>query len=263
MVSRRIKWLTILAAGALSLFLVRTAFAGDVLEDTIEKTIPLDATGTFSLRTIDGCVEIYGAENNEVKIVALRKAFSLERINKIQVQVEGQGSSVTVNTVGPSQPRWGWSDRSGTVDYIISLPQRARIASLDVPNGEIVIHGMRGASINASLGHGRLTSHNCFCDQTLQVESGGLDLFFDWNELRPIIVNANVTNGNARAVIPGDTSFELHASSEHGRVASDFTEIAERRRGGVSAINETIGPAPFSKLMLHVVHGNIQISEGM
>jgi hypothetical protein len=243
------------------LILVSTAFSGPVLEDTIEQTLPLSPTGTFSLEAIDGSVEIYGTETNEVKIVATRKAFSPERLNKIQIVTESRGDAVSINTTAPPKARWGLSDRSGTVDYIINIPQRARIASLTVPNGELIIHDMRGAGINASLGTGRLTSHNCFCDQKLTVQSGGLDLFFDWAEQRPIAIAGIVVNGNARAIIPGDASFELRAVSERGKVASNFTDVAERKPGGVSSINETIGPAPLSKLTLHVTEGNIRVSE--
>ena len=243
------------------LFLVSSAWAGEVLQDTIEKTIPLDANSTFSLRAIDGSVEIYGAETNEAKIIATRKAFSPERLNKIQIQISGQGDSVNINTMAPPQPRWGLKDRSGTVDYMIILPQHTRISSLEMPNGDLVIHSMRGGGVSASLGNGRMTVHNCYCDQTVRVQRGALNLFFDWNDLRPIVVDGTVVHGNIFAVVPDDSSFRLHAASEYGRVASDFTEMPERRRGGVSQIDDVIGPAAFSKLLLRTTHGNIKISK--
>ena len=249
-----------LVAIALYLFLASSAFAGELLQDTIEKTIPLDPNGTFSLRAIDGSVEIYGAEKNEVKLVAIRKAYSLERLNEIQIHINGQGDCVNVTTVAPPQPRWGFKDRSGTVDYMINLPQHAR-SSVEMPNGDLVIHGMRGKGATVSLGNGRMTMHNCYCDQSLRLQRGTLNLFFDWNDLRPIVADATVVNGNIQAVVPGDSSFRLHAVSEFGRVASDFTEIQERRRGGVSQIDDVIGPAPASRLLLQTTHGNIKISE--
>ena len=261
MIFRRMTLLSKLAGLGPSLFLVSSAFAGEVFQDTIERTIPLRPDGTFSLQSIDGSVEIYGAEKNEVKVVAVRKAFSPERLNEIQIQISGQGDAVSINTMAPPQPRWGFKDRSGTVDYIINLPQHARIASLEVPNGDVLIHGVRGADVSAALGNGRMILHNCYCDQTVRVQRGTLNLFFDWNDLRAIVVNGTVVNGNIRAVVPDDSSFRLHASSEYGRVASDFTEIQERRRGGVSQIDDVIGSAPLSKLLLRTVYGNIKISQ--
>lgn len=248
-------------ASLIFLFLVSFAVAGEVLEDRIEKTIPLQADGAFSLRAIDGSVEIYGAEKNEVKLVAIRKAFSLERLNQIQIQISGRDDAVKIETTAPPQTRWGLKDRSGTVDYLINLPQHARILLLDVPNGDVVIHGMRGGPVDASLGNGRMTAHNCYCNQTLRVQRGRLDLFFDWNDLRAIAVDARVINGNIQAVIPGDSSFRLRAASATGRVASDFTQMNERKRGGVSQIDEVIGNVPRSQLVLQTTNGNIRISQ--
>jgi hypothetical protein len=253
--------LTKLTAIAAHLLLVSSSLAGEVLQNTIERIIPLDADGTFSLRSIDGSVEIYGAENNEVKIVAIRKSFSLQRLNAIQIEITGQGDAVNINTSKPPAPRWGLSDRSCTVDYVINLPQHARIASVEVPNGELIIHGMRGGAIKAVLANGRLTSHDCYCDQNLRVQRGGLDLFFNWNDERPIAVDGTIENGNIWAVVPGDSSFRLHAFSRTGRVTSDFTEIQDRKRGGVSELNAVIGPAPISRLILRATHGNIRILE--
>jgi hypothetical protein len=247
---------------ALNLFLVSSSFAGEIFEDTIERTIPLRADGTFSLRSIDGSVEIYGAEANEVKIVAVRKAFSLERLNGIQLRISGHDDAVKVEAIAPQKPRSRLSDRSGTVDFIINLPQHARIASVEMPTGELIIHGMQGGPVHASLENGRLTSHNCYCDQDLRVHRGKLDLFFDWSDERPIAVNGTITNGNILAVVPGDSSFRLHSVSQSGHVVSDFTEMEERKPDGVAEIDQVIGPAPISRLILHATQGNIQILEG-
>jgi hypothetical protein len=249
-------------AGVFVLCIVsRSVTASEVLEDMVEKTLPLGPTGTFALRAIDGTIQIYGTDSNEIKIVAIKKAFSSARLKAIGIEVETKNGSVNVNTVAPAKPRWAWSDRSGTVDYIINVPQAARIVMVNLPNGELVIDGMRGAPISGSVGNGRLTTHNCFCDQKVRVESGGVDIVFDWLEEKSVTIDVAVDDGNVRALIPVDASFEIRAVAEHGRVASDFSEIENRRRGGVSEINETIGQAPLSKLAMRTVNGNVQISE--
>lgn len=235
--------------------------AGEVLEDTIERIVPLGPGGTFSLRNIDGTAQIYGSDENNVKIFAVKKAFSPERLNAIQIRIEARSDTVTIETSAPPKSGSGLSDRSGTVDYIISLPKTARIESVEVPNGELLIDGMSGSKIEASLGNGRLTTHNSFCDQAVRVRSGGLDIFFDWSEDKTITIDATIDDGNARAVIPSDASFEFDAHSEHGHVASDFTDVENRKRGGVSEVHEKIGQAPESKLKLRAINGNIRLSE--
>jgi len=249
-------------ASVLALCMLSTSAIGnEVLEDIVEKTVPLAPAGTFALHGTDGTIQIYGTDSSEIKIVAIKKAFSPTRLKAMEIQIETKNGLVNVNTVAPAKPRWGLSDRSGTIDYIVNVPQTARIAAVNLPNGELVIDGMRGDPISASLGSGRLTTHNCFCDQKVSVESGGVDVVFDWLEDKPLTIDAAINDGNVHALIPVDASFEVHALAKHGRVASDFSEIENRKRGGVSEINETIGQAPLSKLTMRAVNGNIRISE--
>src|SRR5205085_8105009 len=138
--------------------------AGEVLEDVVERRFPLDPSGTFSLRAIDGTVEIFGSDSREVKIVATKKAFSLERLNAIVIRVDARPDAVNIETTPPPTPRHRFSDRSGTVEYTINIPQTARITRVELPNGELVIDGMRGASIAACLGRGRPGNRAGSCD---------------------------------------------------------------------------------------------------
>jgi hypothetical protein len=248
---------SVFALGTLS----TSAIGSEVLEDIVEKTVPLARAGTFALHGTDGTIQIYGTDSDEIKIVAIKKAFSPARLKAIEIEIETKDGLVNVNTVAPAKPRWGLFERSGTVDYIVNVPQTAGITAIDLPNGELVIDGMRGAPISATVGSGRLTTHNCFCDQKVRVESGGVDIVFDWLEEKPLTIDAAIGDGNARASIPADVSFEVHAVAEHGRVASDFSDIENRKRGGVSEINETIGQAPLSKLAMRARNGNVRISE--
>jgi hypothetical protein len=243
------------------LFFANRVTAGEILQDVVERRFPLDPTGTFSLRAIDGTVEIFGTDSREVKIVAIKKAFSPERLNAIAIRVNARPDAVEIETTPPPAPRHHFSDRSGTVEYTINIPQTARIARLELPNGELVIDGMRGASIAANLGSGQLVTHNCFCDQTIHVNQGGLSVFFDWMEERSISVEAEIEDGNMSARLPTDAAFHVHAVTKEGHVASDFSPMETRKRGDASEINEVIGDAPATKLSFRASEGNIHISE--
>src|SRR4029077_16011838 len=166
----------------IGLLFAQEVSAGEVLEDVVESRFPLDTSGTISLRRVDGTVEIFGTDSQEVKIVAVKKAFSPERLNAIAIRVDARQNVVNIETTPPPVPGHHFSDRSGTVEYTINIPQTARIARIELPNGELVIDGMRGASIAANLSSGQLVTHNCFCDQTIHVNQGALNVFFDWME---------------------------------------------------------------------------------
>src|SRR5204862_8136367 len=186
--------LTVLSAFASALF-ANSIGAGEVLEDVVERRFPLDPSGTFSLRAIDVTVEIFGSDSREVKIVATKRTFSLERLDAIVIRVDARPDAVNTETTPPPAPRHHFLDRSGTVEYTINIPQTARIARVELPNGELVIDGMRGASIAASLGRGQLVTHNCFCDQTIHVNQGGLSVLFDWLEEDPITIEGVIEDG--------------------------------------------------------------------
>src|SRR5438552_8791941 len=236
---------------------------GDVLEDVVERRFPLDPSGTFSLRAIDGTVEIFGTDSREVKIVAIKKAFSPERLNAIAIRVDARQDAVNIETTPAPAPSHHFSDRSGTVEYTINIPQTARIARVELPNGELVIDGMRGASIAANLGSGQLVTHNCFCDQTIHVNQGGLNVFFDWMEERPISIEAKIEDGNLSARLPTDAAFHMHAVAKQGHVSSDFSPMGTRQRGDDSEISEVIGDAPATELTFRAGEGNIHMSEVM
>ena len=254
-----------IALAVISLFggllFAKEGSAGEVLEDVVERRFPLDPSGTFSLRAIDGTVEIFGTDSQEVKIVAVKKAFSPERLNAIAIRVDARQNAVNIETTPPPAPRHQFSDRSGTVEYTINIPQTARIARVELPNGELVIDGMRGVSIAASLGSGQLVIHNCFCDQTIHVNQGGLNVFFDWMEEHPISIEAKIEDGNLSARLPTDAAFHLHAVAKEGHVSSDFSPMGTRQRGDDSEINEVIGDGPATRLTFRAGEGNIHVSE--
>src|SRR5213079_177787 len=197
-----------IALAVISLFggllFAKEGSAGEVLEDVVERRFPLDPSGTFSLRAIDGTVEIFGTDSREVKIIAVKKAFSPERLNAIAIRVDARQDAVNIETTPPPAPSHHFSDRSGTVEYTINIPQTARIARVELPNGELAIDGMRGASIAANLGRGQLVTHNCFCDQNIHVIQGGLNVSFDWMDERPFAIEAEIDDGNVLARLPTD-----------------------------------------------------------
>ncbi|MDQ2867495.1 MAG: DUF4097 domain-containing protein [Verrucomicrobiota bacterium] len=244
---------------AMALLLASTLAGEDPLEETSEQTLPLAADGTFAIQSIDGAVRIYGTSGAAVKIVTIRRAFSPARLNALQMHVNAKPDAIALTTSSAPRSRWGWSDRSGTIDYIIDLPQRAKITRADMATGELIIDGMRGGAINAHLASGRLVTHNCFADQTLRLGEGVLEISCAWTEPKGLRIDASVESGNAQVRVPADTSFQLDARADSGNVSSDFSSPEKRRRGGIREIKESFGENPATKLRLRVGSGNIRV----
>lgn len=233
--------------------------AGEVLEEIIEQNYPITPTAKFSLHNNDGSVRIYGADISEMKLQAIKKAYTRERLGKIAVAISVKPDEIRIDTSYPPKQKWGLGDRSGTVDYVIVLPWRCDIEQVQLANGEMLVDGMRGRYVHARLGSGRLFGHNCFTDLQAAVEHGGLDVAYEWWEDHPFTLDAQIQQGNARAVIPSDAQFRIHAQSENGHVFSDFNN--DDGGAGQPKFDLVVGAAPNSEMKIKAVDGSIRIIE--
>ena len=122
----------------------------------------------------------------------------------IVVDVKATQKSVVIETIMP--PKKGalsLNDRSGTVEYIVIVPQTARITKLELANGEMLVAGLRGGSAKAYLVNGLLTAHNCFGDLDFTIVNGRLEALYDWWDKRNFSVRLSSSRGNIRAIPSG------------------------------------------------------------
>jgi DUF4097 and DUF4098 domain-containing protein YvlB len=238
-----------------------TTKAQPILEETIEKTCPIQPTAKISIRNSDGSIRIYGADINEIRLQAIKRAYRVQRLAQISVKISVEPGQVSIDTEYPSKSKWGFCDRSGTVDYVIVVPWTCDIIRADLVNGELLVEGMRGGKVHARLENGRLFGHNCFTDLHVAVANGGLDVSYDWWEGHKFSLDAEIVNGNARAFIPGDAAFHLVASSVNGHVVSDFIEKEHRQSGGVPKIDLLVGETSVTDIKVHAINGSIKIAE--
>lgn len=233
-----------------------------VVEQTIERTYKIEATASIGIHNVDGSILVYGSDREEIFIEATKQAYSQSRLDKIDIVVSAQPDSVTIETKFPPRTRWSFSDRSGTVDYIIIIPQTATIKRLELGTGEVFIKDMRGGPVRAQLQTGLLDVQNCFCDIDLAIGVGALTTVFDWWEPKKFSVDTRIENAKSRFVFPGDACFHLIAEAETGNIESDFTEQEERTgENDVSKIDKVIGEMPNAEINIRAHEGNIEIAE--
>ena len=230
-----------------------------LVEATFEQTYHVNPDARISIKNTDGSIRIYGADTTDVKLQAIKKAYQAGRLDKISINVTAQPNSLSIDTVYPPKPKLGLSDRSGTVDYIVVVPQTCTISRLDLSNGEVLVEGMRGGKVTANLVNGRMFDHNGFGEHELFVANGGLDVVNDWWEHAKFSFNARILSGNVRAFIPADASFQLHASTVEGNIANDFTEAEERHSEAVHKLDKVIGGPSQSEVRLQATNGSIHI----
>src|SRR3954466_14871986 len=253
----RLSLLILLVCG----FAVSALAGNEVLEEIIERDYPIERTAKFTLKNEDGSVRIYGADISAMKLQAIKKAYTKDRLGRIEVKVGVQPGAVKIDTAYPGKEKWGLSDRSGTVDYVIILPWFCDVEKIDLGTGELLIEGMRGNEVHAHLGNGRLFGHNCFTHMDLSLGTGGLDVGYDWWEAHDIGLRTNVADGITRVFIPGDAQFRVHAETAKGQVMTDFTQRQDRFEDSPTKLDLTVGTTPNAAMSLRADDGSIRIKE--
>ena len=249
------------ALAALALIVAPRAFAVELLEEVVEQQYDVTADVSLNVGNVDGSIRVYGAEAPRILIQAIKKAYSRERLDGIVVDVKASPNDVTVTTTIPPRQN-ALSDRSGTVDYIIVVPQTARVRQLDLTNGEILVEGLRGGgSANAHLVNGWLAGHNCFGDLTLKVETGRLDVAYYWWENHEFAVKGFNTRGSIRASFPSDAAINLSASAPGGRIANAFDKRKSTPAEMVHSVAEVLGSDAGAVIALEAQRGNIRIEK--
>jgi hypothetical protein len=258
--NNRPAFLAFAIAASTALFFSRNLFAVELLEEIVEQKYDVDAGASLSVANIDGSIRIYAADGPQISIQAIKKAYTPERLQKIAVDVKATRNSIAITTSFPPRKNV-LSDRSGTVDYIIVVPQTTRITQLELVNGELLVEGLRGGSAIAHLVNGWLGGHNCFGDLDLKVETGRLDLAYDWWENQKFSVKASSARGNVRASLPGDAALSLSATALEGRVANGFD--SKKTSGGdvIHSVATVIGPDAETAISLEAGRGNIRIDK--
>src|SRR6476661_7489933 len=140
-----------------------------VLEELSEKVYMVEPSANISIHNYDGAILIYGSDVNEVRVRSLKRAYSHERLNQIAIDVSAKPGAVSITAKAPPQPKWAFSDHSGTVDCTVVVPATASISALDLNAGEILLDSIRGA-VHARLNDGRIFARNCFTNMDLTVK---------------------------------------------------------------------------------------------
>src|SRR5436190_21495381 len=111
--------------------------ADRTLEEMIDQRYPVEPTATLKITNRDGSIRVYGAggDTREVRVEAIKKAYRADRSKAISVQISAKPDSISIQTIYPDDSNPGFSDRSGTVDYVIVVPQTIRISKLELANG--------------------------------------------------------------------------------------------------------------------------------
>jgi DUF4097 and DUF4098 domain-containing protein YvlB len=201
----------------------RAQTRAEVTEE-FHQTYPLTSEGRVSLSNINGAVRVVAWNRNEVKVDAVKRAYTPERLREAQIKVDAAPGRVRIET---EYPDYRWSDRDGerhenpaSVEYTLSVPRGATIDEIDLVNGALAVEGVAGA-VRASSVNGRVTANGLTGAVNLSVVNGRLEVSLDrLNESGTVTLSS--VNGPLVVTIPSDSNAVVHADTVHGQINNDF-----------------------------------------
>lgn len=229
------------------------------LEQVVEESYHLEPSGNLRIKNEDGSIRLYGSEAPEIHIKAIKRAYSVERLHAIKVQVSSRPESVSIETTFPPKKKWSLSDRSGTVDYVIVMPQHLNTVELELVNGEISIDGLRGGNARTSVVNGRTNARNCFANLDYEAKNGAIDFYYNWWEPGRYLIKAEVPNGAIVVFLPRSASFRVDAETQGGSIMGNLIDENEEARGHRKTVRTRIGSDASTSFQLRSVNGNIRI----
>lgn len=196
------------------------------LTEEFHQTYPLAAGGRVSLSNINGAVKVQTWERAELKVDAVKRAHTAERLREAQIKVDASSNRVRIETEYPDSTL-RWSDRDGerhenpaSVEYTLTVPRGVNIDEINLINGDLNITGVAGP-VKASSINGRLTAAGLSGPINLSVINGRLEATLDrLNESGSI--NLQSVNGALVVTLPSDANATLRASTVHGGIRNDF-----------------------------------------
>jgi DUF4097 and DUF4098 domain-containing protein YvlB len=211
---------------ACALGTLATSFGGSgTYHEEFHQSYLLEGQGRVALENIYGDVHITAWDRNEVKVDALKRANSQERLDDARIVVEAANNAITIKT---QYPGLDTSAHPAVVDYTVMVPRGARLDQVKLVNGTLEIAGLKG-EVRASSVNGAIRTRGLGGDVRLSTISGKLEALFDeLDQSRSIWVNS--VNGSIEVMLPMDAHASLQADTVSGGISSDFGLPVERGR---------------------------------
>jgi DUF4097 and DUF4098 domain-containing protein YvlB len=259
---RFILGLFVLAAVALTAADASRAQSRPEVTEEFHQTYPLASGGRVSLQNINGAVKVVAWDRAEVKVDAVKRAYTPERLREAQIRVDASAGRVRIETQYPDHTL-RWSDRDGerhenpaTVEYTLTVPRGAAIDEINLVNGSLTLEGLAG-SVEASSVNGRVTASGLTGPVQLSVVNGRLDATLDaLGDAGRVTLSA--VNGPLVVTLPSDANATLHADTVHGGITNDFNLPVRVGEYVGRALQGRLG-AGGARVRLNNVNGPIQI----
>lgn len=247
-----------------AILLASNAIASDrpgKLTEEFHKVYPISAQGRIEIENINGPVHITGWDRDEVKVDAVKTAWTKERLDEARIEVRSEPNELSIRTEYPGHDHtfnFGNHDEYGnpaSVEYTITVPRQARLDEIKLVNGRLDVQEVAG-EVHASCVNGRIQARNLQGRVELETVNGELDASVD--QLPSSELKLSSVNGRLRVTLPSDVRAELKASTVSGNISDDFgLPVTRHQYVGRSLHGQLGGGGTLVKLSN--VNGTIEI----
>jgi hypothetical protein len=197
------------------------AAEGTKLTEEFHHTYPLNTGGSVSLDNINGPVHISSWDRNEVKVDAIKSAYSQERLNDAHIEVEATSNHISIKTKYPDHEEWEHSrrDNPASVEYTLTVPKSARLDQIRLINGSLDVSNISG-EVDASCINGTLTAKDLTGPMKLSSINGRTDASI--NPPGDEFIKLSAVNGSLNLTLPSDAKARIEANTVTGKIENNF-----------------------------------------
>lgn len=205
------------------------------LRETFERTYQLAPGGRVSLDNFTGTVHVTAWDRPEVKVSAVKRAYSPERLAEVEIEVTPEPSDLRiVSKYAHQNLRWSnreeeRADNSARVDYTLTVPRSARLDKLELHNGEISLEGLAGGVVVSTL-NGGVTARMLTGDLKVSTLNGRIEADFVTMSASQRVSLSSI-NGQIVVSLASD-AVRLTASTMNGKMNNEFGQTSPDEPGG-------------------------------
>ena len=236
---------------------------GDELTEEFHQSYPLSPTGRVSIANINGDVHVSAWDRNEVKVDAVKRAYSSQRLSDVTIDVTNTADSVTIKTKYPERNQ-NFENRnrensSASVEYTVTIPRGARLDGAELVNGSLDIDGVQG-DVHASLVNGEVKAGGLGGEVKLSTVNGSVEANVARLDAARGVTLSSV-NGSIVLIVPSGASADVKASTIHGAITNDFGLVVDDGQYVGHNLSGQIGSGG-PRVRLNNVNGSIAIKRG-
>ncbi len=222
-------------------------------EEVIDQAFAVSATTRVSLENVNGDVSIEAWDRDEVRVQAVKRASSPELLAELEVEIDATGDRVDIDTHYPSRMRSG---QGTSVEYTLTVPRTARLASIDLVNGGLRVAGVEGG-VSANCVNGTIRAEGVTGDLDLATVNGRIELdassFAGGEELA-----LESVNGAIEVTLPASADGSIDAETVNGSIGNDLGLEVRKGQYIGSSMHGTVGSGA-GRLSIETVNGPISV----